>query len=164
MQNLLNDLKHRLQMVFSFDLTNKHLINFTLDARHYERILKHSVFAVRLAAGTSLGTERILYYLGGTENWLFPKFNQEIPFPQTNDFAYQTITANMRGFQYNIRNGGSFALINSEVRVPIFRYISSRIRSNLIRNFQLIGFFDVGTAWEGSNPYDRDNPLKHCFP
>jgi outer membrane translocation and assembly module TamA len=27
------------------------------------------------------------------------------------------------------------------------------------RNFQLVGFFDVGTAWEGSNPYSEENPL-----
>jgi Tol biopolymer transport system component len=146
---------------FSFDLTDKHLANFGFDVRHYERLFQYSVFASRFTAGTSVGTERILYYLGGTENWLFgnDKFNQDTSTPQTGDFAYRTIVPNMRGFRYNIRNGGSFALVNAELRVPIFRYISNRIRSNFVRNFQVIGFFDVGTAWEGSDPYSSDNPL-----
>ena len=31
------------------------------------------------------------------------------------------------------------------------------------RNFQLIGFFDVGTAWQGKNPYRGDNPLNTIY-
>ncbi len=66
----------------------------------------------------------------------------------------------MRGFIQNIRNGNSFALINSEVRVPVFQYLLQRpIRSDLIRNFQVVGFGDVGTAWTGWDPYGKDNSL-----
>ena len=57
-------------------------------------------------------------------------------------------------------NGNSFALINSELRIPFFQYISNKpIRSDFIRNFQIIGFTDVGTAWTGSSPYGRGNSL-----
>ncbi len=130
-----------------------------VDARHYQRLLKHSVFATRFAAATSFGSEQILYYLGGVDNWLFPSFNNETPVSSDRDFAFQTLSTNLRGFKVNIRNGNSFALINSEVRVPVFKYISKRIRSSFFRNFQLVGFFDVGTAWTGSDPYGQDNPL-----
>ena len=65
----------------------------------------------------------------------------------------------MRGFRINIRNGNSFALLNSELRLPVVRYISRRVRSGFLRNLQLVGFFDVGTAWEGSDPFSDDNPL-----
>lgn len=129
-----------------------------VDARHYERLLKHSVVAVRFAGATSFGSEKILYYLGGVENWLFTQFDNSIPIP-SNDFAYQTIAANLRGFKMNIRNGNSFALINTEVRIPFFRYIFPRVRSNFFRNFQVVGFFDAGTAWQGFSPFDNDNPL-----
>lgn len=128
------------------------------DFRHYQRVLRHSILASRFAAATSFGTERMLYYLGGVDNWLFPKQNNDIPVPNGN-FAFQTLAANMRGFPTNIRNGSSFALINTELRMPLFRYFSRRIQAPLLKNFQIIGFFDLGTAWEGKTPYRDDNPL-----
>lgn len=41
----------------------------------------------------------------------------------------------------------------------MFQYFSKNIKSAFIRNFQVVGFFDVGTAWEGLDPYSEDNPL-----
>jgi len=135
-----------------------------IDARHYQPIARHSIIAVRVAAATTFGSERILYFLGGVENWLFPSFNDNIPVPQSGNFAYQTLAANLRGFKQNIRNGSSYALINSELRVPIFKYLSKKpVLGNFWRNFQLIGFFDIGTAWQGRSPYDGDNPLNTVY-
>jgi hypothetical protein len=131
-----------------------------LDARHYIPLDRRTILAFRLAAATTFGSEHILYYLGGVDNWIFPKFNRNIPTPQNEDFAYQTLAANIRGFNQNIRNGNSYALLNTELRVPIFKYFSKKpVMGNFLRNFQLIGFFDVGTAWEGPNPYGGNNPI-----
>jgi len=129
-----------------------------LDARHYQPILKHSVFAARLAAATSFGSERILYFMGGVNNWLFPAQNNDISLPP-GDYAFQALATNMRGFRIGIRNGNSFAVANAELRVPIFKYLSRRLNSPFLENFQVVGFFDVGTAWAGSDPYREDNPL-----
>lgn len=134
-----------------------------LDARHYQRLDRNSIFAVRMAAATSFGSEQNLYFLGGVDNWLFPTNITEIPTPPDGNFAYQTQAANLRGFGSNIRNGSSYALINAELRSPIFKYFSRRIRSSFIRNFQLVGFFDVGTAWAGTSPYSDENPLNTSF-
>jgi len=135
-----------------------------LDARHYQPLDRRSILALRFAASTTFGSEKILYYLGGVDNWIFPKFNENIPLPQSNDFAYQTLAANLRGFKQNIRNGNSYALLNSELRVPIFKYFSKKpVMGNFWRNFQLIGFFDVGTAWQGKDPYDGDNPINIVY-
>lgn len=135
-----------------------------LDARHYQPLDRRSILAVRLAAATTFGSERILYYLGGVDNWLFPSFNNSIPVPQNENFAYQTLAANLRGFKQNIRNGSSYALINSELRIPIFKYFSKKpVMGSFWRNFQIIGFFDVGTAWQGSSPYSGDNPLNTIY-
>jgi len=152
---------------FDLDIDNGVSLSFNegfmtilgFDARHYQRMLKHSVFAFRIAGATSFGSEKILYYLGGVDNWLFTSFNQEIPTPQSSEFAYQTIATNMRGFDLNIRNGNSYLLMNAEARIPVFKYFSNRIRSPFFRNFQLVGFFDLGTAWEGKDPFSTDNPL-----
>ncbi len=130
-----------------------------LDARHYQRLDKRSILAFRAAAATSFGSEKNLYILGGVDRWFFPKRNTITPYPMDDNYAYQTIATNLRGFKQNIRNGNSYAILNSELRVPIFNYFSRRIRSPFFRNFQLVGFFDVGTAWTGPTPFDQDNPL-----
>ena len=133
---------------------------FGLDARHYEPLDKHSIFAARLFASTSIGSERNLYYLGGVENWLFSSFDNTIPVPSDKNFAYQTIAANMRGFNYNARNGSSVVLVNTELRIPFLRYLSrGKLRSSFLRNLQIVGFVDAGTAWHGRDPFSDENPL-----
>jgi len=123
-------------------------------------LLKHSVAAVRVAGATSFGSERMLYFLGGVNNWLFSSQNEDIPISANEDeIAFKQLATNMRGFRFNIRNGTSFALLNTELRVPIFKYMFRRVRSSLLRHFQVVGFFDMGTAWEGKDPFASDNPL-----
>lgn len=130
------------------------------DARHYVSLDRRSIFAVRATGATSIGTERILYYLGGVENWLFPSFDRGVSVPEDINFAYNTIAANMRGFKYNARNGSSVVLTNAEIRVPVLQYLSrQKIRSSFLRNIQLVGFLDAGTAWHGADPFGPDNPL-----
>lgn len=148
------------QPSWSFNLKNGFMTIIGLDARHYQLIDRRSILALRLAGAMSFGTEKMLYILGGVDNWLFPTFNENITQPSPEDFAYRTSIANLRGFSQNIRNGNNFALFNAELRIPIFKYFSKRpVMGNFWRNFQLIGFFDAGTAWQGKNPYSGDNPI-----
>lgn len=144
---------------FKLDLNEGFMTILGFDARHYQRLDKRSILALRAAGATSFGSERNLYFLGAVDNWLFPMFNNDIPQPAANGIAYQTLASNLRGFDYNIRNGTTYLLANAELRVPIFQYLSKRIRSSFFRNFQVIGFFDVGSAWTGPTPYSDDNPL-----
>ena len=131
-----------------------------VDARHYQRVLKRSILAFRFAAATNYGQQKILYYLGGADNSVIPNtFNEGIPTPQTGDFVFQDLANPLRGFDINIRNGGTYALANAELRVPIFNYLFDNLRSAFLRDFQIVGFFDTGTAWAGKNPFDEDNPV-----
>ena len=129
------------------------------DARHYQRLDKRSILAVRLAGSTNFGGQKLLYYLGGADNSLLQNFNQSIPTPQTGNFVFQDLANPLRGFDINIRNGGTYLLSNAELRVPVFNYLFRNLRSRLLRDFQLVGFFDIGTAWSGSDPFDEDNPV-----
>ena len=98
--------------------------------------------------------------MGGVDNWFDPKFSTETPVDRNAGYAFQTLAVNVRGFQQNVRNGNSFALVNTELRFPVFSFfINSTIRSELVRNFQLVAFADAGTAWQGISPYDEDNPF-----
>lgn len=147
---------------WAFDGSSGFMTVVGFDARHYQRILNHSVVAVRGAGATSLGSERILFYMGGVENWFSPSFNQNIPIPQDEKFAYQAMALNMRGFDQNIRNGTSFLVANTELRIPLFHYFSRRPpRSDFFNSFQIIGFFDVGYTWYGLDPFDGQNPLNN---
>ncbi len=132
------------------------------DVRHYQKLHREIIWANRVAGGTSFGEERLIHFLGGTDNWITPRFNYDTPIDFSQNYYYQALATNMRGFQQNIRNGNSFVVINSEVRVPIFRYLLNRpIKSDFIRNFQVVGFGDIGTAWNGASPYDSTNALNN---
>ena len=145
---------------FKFGINAGYMGVVGFDARHYERVLKHASFAIRAAGAFSFGTEKTLFIMGGADDQIYPnRFNPDVTIPAGN-YAFQTLAANMRGFDRNIRNGTSYALINAELRVPVAKYFSNRpITSNFWRNFQVVGFFDIGTAWHGDNPFRRDNPL-----
>lgn len=130
------------------------------DWRHYQRIHRNFIWANRLAGSNSFGNNKLIYYMGGVDNWLFPKFTQETPIDFGQNYAYQTLATNLRGFHQNIRNGNSFVVANTELRFPVFSYLlQNPISAAFIRNFQLVAFGDIGTAWTGLNPYDSSNSL-----
>ena len=132
------------------------------DFRHYQKIHRQIIWANRFAASTSFGDKKLIYYLGSTDNVIVPvrNFNNDISIDHTQNYVFQAVATNLRGFTQNIRNGNSFALVNSEIRIPLFQYIINRpIRSDFIRNFQVVGFADAGTAWTGSSPYSEENSL-----
>jgi hypothetical protein len=142
-----------------FKLNDGFMTVLGADIRHYQRLLKWSVLAGRLAGATSFGKEKILYMLGGTDNWMFPQFDNSISLPDAENYAFRTVATNARGFKMNARNGNSYAVFNSELRMPVLRYFFPRSQSNFVKNFQVVGFFDIGTAWQGLNPFNEESPL-----
>ena len=138
----------------------KDLFTYGFDFRHYQKIHKEIIWANRLAGAGSLGTDRLLYYLGGVDNWFRPRFDNSINILKPEQYAFQTIATPMRGFVQNIRNGNNFLLFNSEIRVPLFKYLLDRpIRTEFFNNFQVVLFGDVGSAWYSWNPYSEENTL-----
>lgn len=127
--------------------------NAGFDARYYFPIYRNFIWAVRGAGDFSWGNQKIIYYLGGVDGWLFPKYNQ-FPTPQDPDYAYQSLAVNLRGFRQNTANGNNALIINSELRFPVFSTLFNKpINNAFLRNFQLVQFFDFGTAWNGN--YDK---------
>jgi len=142
------------------------LVVFGADIRNYTRIHRSLIFASRFAWSSSQGSSRIIYYLGGVDNWI--NLNQgrtptfipftEIPIDRTQNYAFQAVGTNMRGFSQNIRNGNNFAVFNSEIRFPVFKYLANYpLSKSFFENFQLVGFFDVGSAWSGPTPWSSRN-------
>ncbi len=56
----------------------------------------------------------------------------------------------MRGFPQNVANGNNAVVINSEFRLPVFSTLFNKpINNAFLRNFQLLQFIDLGSAWNG---------------
>ncbi len=162
--NLYNGLRYKFfaEIFKQVDESNSTLSVLGMDFRHYLKIHRQIIWANRFAASTSLGSRKLIYYLGSTDNAFTPtdNFNYNIQVDPDEVYSFQALATNMRGFIQNIRNGNSFALINSELRIPVFQYLINKpIRSDFIRNFQVIGFGDIGTAWTGTSPYSKNNAL-----
>jgi hypothetical protein len=166
--NLYSGLRYKIFAEFYEQLykTYNELIVFGADVRHYTRLYRSLIWANRFAWSTSQGSTRIIYYLGGVDNWI--NFNQNknptfIPFSEISidpdqNYAYQAVGTNMRGFSQNIRNGNNFAVFNSELRFPVIKFIANYpLSNNFLENLQLVGFFDVGTAWSGKTPFSGEN-------
>ena len=138
------------------------MCNVGFDARYYLKIYKCIIWANRISGAASFGTSRMLYYMGGLDNWLSTgsKFDYNTPIDQKNNYAFQTLATPLRGFIQNARNGDKYLMVNSELRIPLFSALKNgNIKSEIIRNFEIIGFFDAGTAWEGISPFSSSNPL-----
>ena len=144
--------------------------NVGFDARYYYPIYKNFIWAGRAAGDFSWGNQKFIYYLGGVDGWLMFGNNQKLDdqgrvkreryFNTTNppdadqDYAFQSLAVNMRGYIQNVANGNNTVVINSEFRLPVMSTFFDRTVNNaFIRNFQLIQFIDLGTAWNGA--YDK---------
>ncbi|GIV29230.1 MAG: hypothetical protein KatS3mg028_0296 [Bacteroidia bacterium] len=141
------------------DNTSHYLITYGFDIRNYWRIHKYLYWCNRWAYGGSAGTDKLVYYLGGVDNWFTPRFNNNINVIHSNEYQFQTLATNMRGFSQNIRNGNNFTVFNSELRSPFIRYLFRDIKSEFWRTFQGIIFADIGAAWYGWNPISEENTI-----
>ena len=127
------------------------------DARRYIPLYRRVTLCLRAAGNTSFGERGLLHYLGGVQESLIPTIDGAMPLPEGN-FAYQTVATPMRGFVRNARNGTSFAVANAEIRLPVFATLMpKKSLTPLMEHFQAVGFFDIGSAWTGDDPYGDEN-------
>jgi hypothetical protein len=134
--------------------------NVGIDLRFYQKIYKNFIAAVRVAGAHSGGNQKILYFLGGVDNAINPNFSNSLQPSGKNDYAFQALATNMRGYDQNARNGNTYALINAELRFPVLSTLMRRpIQSSILKNLQVVAFADIGSAWEGilpnSESFDR---------
>lgn len=155
-QNIWNGLRYKVYMDVNIPSTKTALnngkpsMNFGLDARYYHKIYRNFIWAGRASADFSWGAQKIIYYLGGTDGWMGPKFNSQNTPAADQTYAFQSLAVNMRGYQQNVANGNNAVVLNSEFRLPVFpTFIDKPIKSAFLRNLQLVQFLDLGTAWNG---------------
>ncbi|MBT5147536.1 MAG: hypothetical protein HOM41_03170, partial [Flavobacteriales bacterium] len=124
----------------------------------YFRIYANSIIAFRAAGNWSIGELKLLHLLGGMDNSLSFSNNYGTPIDPSQSYSYQARITPMRGFANNARNGSNATVLNAELRVPVWSTIFTEpAKTDFIRNFQLIGFADIGSAWTGIHPYSDEN-------
>ena len=150
----------------SLNFRDRSFDNISLDFRHYQKIYKSLVFASRLYYGKFFGRYKHNYLLGGMDNWLFknphaqddpwlPNVNEE-----NNDLYFLEHVTSLRGYDYNTFHGSDVLLGNFELRIPLAHLLySGPIGSSFIKNFQLVGFFDIGSSWSGTSPFSKNNSI-----
>ncbi|MDH5610502.1 MAG: hypothetical protein OEY56_13575, partial [Cyclobacteriaceae bacterium] len=141
--------------------------NIRFDLRHYQPVYKSLTLATRIFYGQFVGQNPQKYMLGGIPNWL--GFYRTHPHPSNDPLApdnsvnlghvlFSEFVYNLRGFQYNEKYGASSFLVNTELRVPVFQLMSKAPpTSNFLRNFVIVPFFDMGSAWTGLPPIKAEN-------
>lgn len=144
----------------------------TLDVRHYQKIYRGIVLAVRGFGGSFFGRSPKQYLLGGMDNWAFNEIsnrgrdsegNENVlgTRTQNHDILFVEFATNLRGFQYATLFGQNVMLMNAEFRVPVAKALSnSPISSNFFRNMQLIAFYDIGTSWSGPPPFNSGTSVR----
>ncbi|MFK7953591.1 MAG: translocation protein TolB [Ekhidna sp.] len=157
---------------FNANDASKNFSNLRFDFRHYQKIHKEITWANRVLYGKQMGPAAKTYMLGGMDNWLFASNDSHgdddplgiQPSVDNSDLLFNEFITNLRGLDYNEAFGTDALVINSELRVPIFQYFSNGpIKSNFLRNFQLISFVDIGSVWTGNLPFVDGNPITKKF-
>lgn len=139
--------------------------NLGFDYRNYTKVYKNLIWATRIAGAHSGGNQKVLYRMGGIDNGLSIK-QEETP-TRTQNYSFQALATSMRGYRQNSWNGNTFALLNSELRLPILNTFMKRpVQSGFLKNLQAVGFVDVGSAWDGLVPNDAtiSNPITAAGP
>ena len=82
------------------DTKNLFVVGF--DYRNYTRIHRNLIWANRIAGSSSFGQNKLIYFMGGVDNWILAKYDYETPIDYEQNYRYQTLATNMRGFKQNI--------------------------------------------------------------
>lgn len=157
MLNIREGYRYKVFGEYMYQLNNNGggLYAFGTDFRYYQKIYRNFIFATRIAAAHSAGKKKILYSLGGVDNWLNPKDGQPAGSSSSNTYAFQALATNLRGYEQNARNGNTYAVFNGELRLPVLTtFIHRPIKSNVLRYLQACAFVDMGSAWNGLIPND----------
>jgi outer membrane protein assembly factor BamA len=173
--NIIEGTRGKISFVHHQGLNNEDLSfsQVSLDIRHYQKIYKEIVFAVRGFGGAFFGRAPKKYLLGGMDNWFFNESerggttSEGEPNPlgiytDNQDLLFTEYATGLRGFDYATLFGNNALLFNAELRMPLARAIAgSPISSNFFRNMQFIAFYDMGTSWSGEPPFNSQNSVSY---
>ncbi len=141
---------------------------FRFDLRHYQKIHNELTLATRIYMGKSFGPNPQKFLLGGVPNWVLARTKEHSggdPLTVANEIdnsnlLFTEFVNHMRGYDLNEKYGTAALLINMELKFPVYQYLSRfPVKSTFLRNFMLVAFMDIGSAWDGKIPITRKNSI-----
>jgi hypothetical protein len=141
---------------------------FRFDLRHYQKIHNELTLATRIYMGKSFGPNPQKFLLGGVPNWVLARTKEHSggdPLTVANEIdnsnlLFTEFVNHMRGYDLNEKYGTAALLVNMELKFPVFQYLSRfPVKSTFFRNFMLVAFTDIGSAWDGKIPITRKNSI-----
>ena len=153
--------------------SNNSFSQVSADIRHYQKIYKTIIFAVRGFGGSFYGKSPKQYLLGGMDNWAFNKSkyggitatgeHNPLGLDSLNEgILFAEFATNLRGFNYATLFGNNVLLLNAELRIPIVQvFTNSPITSTFLRHLQFVGFYDIGTSWSGRPPFGENGSVNY---
>jgi hypothetical protein len=169
--NMLKGTRFKISLEYnsSFNNSQKDFGLLFMDFRKYIPIHKEFILATRVSYGHYFGNSPKNFLIGGMDNWLlsnhnfYSNSNAATHNPLTldqgvnnSDILFARYATSLRGFKYNSQFGSKYVLFNAELRLPIVKYLyKGTISSNFLRNLQIIGFTDIGTAY--TNKFSFNN-------
>jgi outer membrane protein assembly factor BamA len=147
---------------YSLNVKGHNFVTAKFDVRKYIPV-KRFQLAGRLSGAWSGGPMQQQFFMGGTNEALFSKFNNPSDFPIESPnlpaMHYMEYVTPVRGFQFNGRNGTKYIAANAELRIPITRIFRNYLNSTPLYNIEVIPFFDIGSTWTKGNPLSQKNPI-----
>ena len=124
------------------------------DFRQYIGLGYTYSLAFRLSGGASTGRDAQTYFLGGVQNWINYRWdNNSIPDYQLSDIIFTQPALPMRGHNYNTLYGNYYGLANLEFRFPLVAALLPGPLPILpLYNITGVGFVDAGVAWGLEDP------------
>lgn len=140
------------------------MVNVGIDFRFYQKLYRNAIAAFRFSAAHSFGNYKLLYQMGGVDNQINGSPSMNLPPSGKNYYAFQNMVGSLRGYNLNSRNGNTFGLLNAEIRIPVVTTFTNwHVQSSFLKNFQIVGFVDMGSAWEGLLPSEENLSRNYYF-
>lgn len=120
------------------------------DARYYIPLGSSGYYTIALrgSGAISFGPDKQNFFLGGMDNWINYKWEQDIPIDRLEDIFFTLPALPMRGHVYSSTIGDRFALFNAEFRFPLIAaLLPGPIPLIPLYNITGAAFVDVGQAW-----------------
>jgi len=143
--------------IFGVPPLKKNAFNFgtiTGDYRTYFKFWKEYSLTLRLSGGYSFGRNPQKFMLGGTENWINYRFEEnKIPIESAEDFLFLTPVLPLRGYNYSQKLGTKYALMNLELHFPLIKLLVTSPLPLLFQNIRGVAFLDIGSAWTRNSDF-----------
>jgi outer membrane protein assembly factor BamA len=119
------------------------------DLRIYKHFGRGFSLSMRNASGFSTGQNPKTYYMGGCDNWFYPKTAKDDVY-SVNDMYFSKMILPLRGYDYFEFDGHYYSIFNMDFRYPFVQYLKLGFPPVTLGGINGAIFWDMGFVEEDS--------------